>query len=518
MKKTLALLLALALILSCGAITTAMADDLPKAEVKMWVLGPGEQADAEMVKEQLNIILNENVPNTKLTISMIDSSVYQDMFSKAMAASERVDLAWTGYLHNIATLASEGTILPLNDLLNEYGQDIIASLGEDVVEMHRLSDGELYQVISWQGLVGNHWGLEYPTELLELMPDGWQEEMSALLYEQHANPSKETMQKLRDTFELYPQTLKEQGRLLNGLEVRAMYAFMGEQVIPAYRKSYYCYVAQGDDTFTVKNIFDEEYGLAGWAEYVASLYTKGYIQKDIASATQTVQWKTELTDTDYICIYAQANDDEDIASHCASYDMPITMMWMRPECQFVMGTATGMSVPYTCREPERAMMVLNEFFRNPELYQTFVYGIRDKHWIDNGDGTGTTLGGVGAATSDSAYGQWKWVVGSCMNTIAMQGDTVGHFAKMKELEKTAYASPLLRFAFDETPVATEAANILSVHKEYMDGMMLKGYLGDEWKTYFEEYEAKMSAAGLETYIAEMQRQLDEFVKANDCKW
>ena len=517
MKRTLAMLLALVLILSCGAITTAMADDLPQAEVRMWVLGPGEQADAEMVKEQLNKILNENVPNTQLTLSLVDGNVYQDMFSKAMAASERVDLAWTGWMHSIATLASEGTLLPLNDLLNEYGQDIIASLGEDVVEMHRLSDGELYQVISWQGLVGNHWGVVYPTELLELMPDGWQEEMSALLYEQNANPSKETMQKLKDTFELYPQTLKEQGKLLNGLEVSSLTIFLSEQVIPGYRRNW-CYVAKGDDTFKVKSIFDEEYGLAGWAEYVASMYTKGYIQMDVASATQSVQWKTELTQTDYICGYGQANDDEDIAASCMYYDMPITMMWERPECQFVMGTATGMSIPYTCKEPERAMMVLNEFFKNPELYRTFVYGIRDKHWTDNGDGTGTTLCGVGQATSDWAYGQYKWVVGSCMNSVVTQNDTVGHFAKLKELEKTAYASPLLRFAFDETPVAAEAANLLSVYKEYYEGMLAKGYLGDEWKTRYDEFKAKMDGAGLETYIAEMQRQLDEFVKANDCKW
>ena len=517
MKRTLAMLLALALILSCGAITTAMADDLPQAEVKMWVIGPGEQADAELVKEELNRILNENVPNTKLTLSLVDSGVYADMFSKAMAASERVDLAWTGWMHSIATLASEGTLLPLNDLLNEYGQDIIASLGEDVVEMHRLSDGELYQIIAWQGLVGNHWGILYPNELLELMPDGWREEMSALLYEQSANPSKETMQKMRETFELYPQTLNEQGKLLNGLEVNTMLVFSPEQIVSGYSNGY-CYIAKGDDTFTVKNIFDEEYGLAGWAEYVASMYTKGYIQQDIASAIQSVQWKTKLTETDYICGYGQANDEDDVLSSCHYYDMPVTMMWGRPECQFVLGTATGMSVPYTCKEPERAMMVLNEFFRNPELYRTFVYGIKDKHWTDNGDGTGTTLCGVGQATSDWTYGQWKWVVGSCMESVATQNDTVGHFEKIKELEKTAYASPLLQFAFDETPVATEAANLLSVYKEYFDGMLLKGYLGDEWEGRYEEFRAKMNAAGLENYQAEMQRQINEFVAANDCKW
>lgn len=517
MKKTLTLLLALVLILSCGAITTAVADDLPQAEVRMWVLGPGEQADAEMVKEQLNKILNENVPNTQLTLSLVADSVYQDMFSKAMAASERVDLAWTGWMHSIATLASEGTLLPLNDLLNEYGQDIIASLGEDVVEMHRLSDGELYQVISWQGLVGNHWGIEYPTELLELMPDGWQEEMSTLLYEQNANPSKETMQKLKDTFELYPQTLKEQGKLLNGLAVGMMSVFSEEQIVAGYRWNW-CYIAKGDDTFKVKSIFEDEFGLAGWAEYIASMYTKGYIQKDIASATQSNQWKTELADTDYICVYSQANDDEDIASHSASFDMPITMMWERPECQFVMGTATGMSIPYTCKEPERAMMVLNEFFKNPELYRTFVYGIRDKHWTDNGDDTGTTLCGVGQANSDWAYGQYKWVVGSCMNSVTMQNETVGHFAKMKELEKTAYASPLLRFAFDETPVAAEVANLRSVFDEYYNGMLAKGYLGDEWATRYDEFKAKMDAAGLATCVAEMQRQLDEFVTVNNSKW
>ena len=146
-----------------------------------------------------------------------------------------------------------------------------------------------------------------------------------------------------------------------------------------------------------------------------------------------------------------------------------------------------------------------------------MYCLKDGHWTDNGDGTITTLGGAGQATSDWAYGQWKWIMGTCMNALVTQADTAGYYEGLKAQEETAYASPLLNFSFDSGPVATEASNLSAVYNEYWS-MFYKGYLGDELETRYNEFVDKMYAAGLETYNAEYQRQITEFVTANNSKW
>lgn len=518
MKRTLALLLALALILSCGAITTAVADDLPQATVKMWVFGPGDQADTEMVKEQLNKLIAEKLPNTTLDMSFVSSSGYQEKFDKAMAANERIDIAWAGWMFNKDKMAQEGTILPMDDLLEQYGQGIVDALGKECIDLHRAPDGKIYYAVSWQGLMGGRNGLYLPLELVNEMPEGWEQELQDAYYRiDDGNYTDEDYQKLVDTFELYPKTLQEKGKLYNGVYVDCLLSlYIGSQKKGA--SGSYGYVEFGDDTFTVKPKYvAEDDGFLRYAKLVSDYYQKGYIQSDIASANQSIQWNGELTATDYIFNQHSALDDGIAQRLSAQYNMPITVVYFNRACTWDKGSATAMVLPYTSKEPERAMMVLNEFYANPELYQDFVYGLKDVHWTDNGDGTITTLGGAGQATSDWPYGQWKWIMGTCMNALVTQADTAGYYEGLKAQEATAYASPLLNFSFNADPVATEASNLSAVYGEYWP-MFYKGYLGDELETRYNEFVDKMNAAGLETYNAEYQRQITEFVTANNSKW
>ena len=49
-------------------------------------------------------------------------------------------------------------------------------------------------------------------------------------------------------------------------------------------------------------------------------------------------------------------------------------------------------------------------------------------------------------------------------------------------------------------------------------MFYLGYLGDELDAKWEEMLAKLDAAGLQTYLAEYQRQVTEYVTANNSQW
>ena len=116
MKKFFALVLALALTMGlCAVSLPASADDKP-VELNVWILGPGDQADQPEVFALFNEKLHETLPNISANIEIIAGD-YKDAFSRAMAAEEQLDLAWMGWHHNISEEAINGTIQPLDDLL-----------------------------------------------------------------------------------------------------------------------------------------------------------------------------------------------------------------------------------------------------------------------------------------------------------------------------------------------------------------------------------------------------------------
>ncbi len=118
------------------------------------ITGSGKQANSDKVWAAFNEQLQQYVPNT--TVEFIDVSFdeYSEKFSQILASGEGVDLAWTGWLINKPQNIADGNLMPLDDLLAEYGQGIVDILGENVVEIHRnAADGKLYYLPQLAGPV-----------------------------------------------------------------------------------------------------------------------------------------------------------------------------------------------------------------------------------------------------------------------------------------------------------------------------------------------------------------------------
>ena len=69
---------------------------------------------------------------------------------------------------------------------------------------------------------------------------------------------------------------------------------------------------------------------------------------------------------------------------------------------------------------------------------------------------------------------------------------------------------------------TEEANIRAIETEYLGlnkpAMLFRGYLGAEWEQGWNELQQKLELADYDAYIAEVQRQVTEYVEANGVKW
>ena len=185
-KKLVALLLSALMLLSClpaSLAEGAVSENLEPVTLEYWIMGPGKQKDSDRVWEKFNEMLQEYLPNTTVNFTIVPDSEYYDRWSRAMAAGEQIDLAWIGWFHNIPSEASMGSIQPMDDLLDKYGQDVKAFYGDDILNMHRVYDGRLYAIPVWQGLVGGRYAMRFPKELADLAGENWVDEFQQVMYD-----------------------------------------------------------------------------------------------------------------------------------------------------------------------------------------------------------------------------------------------------------------------------------------------------------------------------------------------
>lgn len=486
---------------------------LEQKTIQLMITGAGKQANSDKVWAAFNEQLQQYVPNT--TVEFIDVSFdeYSEKFSQVLASGEGVDLAWTGWLINKPQNIADGNLMPLDDLLAEYGQGIVDILGENVVEIHRnAADGKLYYLPSWQGLCGERRGWLVVTEIAELAGDTWIEDTEAALNKWRNNYSGiEDFQAVLDQATKYLAAAKEAGKLGAGINTgrafgwsmyNGMYSFLG--VGGAEIGITYC-----DGTFTVKDgVAGEHYKL--YAKTMADWYKEGYIRSDIMSvdtSTLTTPKNGEITDTTYVFSCDPYLTEADQEAAIADAGMDMTYLPIEENAYLILGGDTSYAIPYCADEPERAMMVLNAIYSQPDLYNTLIYGIEGEDYTKNADGTITTSYVGASPTADDSYGIQRWIIGSCKNALINNGTDPNYYADLEALEETARVNPFLNFTFDRTNVEGICASILNVYYEY-GPQIDNGVAGDNWEELYNNYMAARKDAGIEELVTEFQNQIN----------
>ena len=494
---------------------------LEQKTIQLMITGAGKQANSDKVWAAFNEQLQQYVPNTTVEFIDVPFEEYSEKFSQVLASGEGVDLAWTGWLINKPQNIADGNLMPLDDLLAEYGQGIVDILGENVVEIHRnADDGKLYYLPSWQGLVGDRRGWLVVTEIAELAGDTWIEDTEAALNKWRNNYSEgtEAFQTVLDQATKYLAAAKEAGKLGAGINTGRVFGwsmYNGTRSNPGVGGSEIG-IPFEDNTFTViDGVASEHYKL--YAKTMADWYKEGYIRSDIMSvdtSTLTMPKNGEITDTTYVfsCDPYLTEADQDAATADAGMDM--TYLPVEENASLILGGDTSYAIPYCADEPERAMMVLNAIYSQPDLYNTLIYGIEGEDYTKNADGTITTSYVGASPTADDSYGIQRWIIGSCKNALINNGTDPNYYADLEALEETARVNPFLNFTFDRTNVEGICASILNVYYEY--GPQLdNGVAGDNWEELYNNYMAARKDAGIEELVTEFQNQLNAYIEANN---
>ena len=494
-----------------SASSEEVQEELEPANLKVW-LPAAKTEDSDLVQDQVNEYLAEVLPNTTLEIEWVAISEWKDRWAKAMAAREVIDFSWFGYVNNsVETEVSNGSLMPIDDLLEGYGSGIVDTIGEDVVELHRSLDGNLYFLPAWQGIITNRFGFYVPHDIVELMGDGWAEEFQAALYENWETPFWDVDSKM--VFATYVEDLLEAAKEADMLN-------LGFYTRYDPIKLYFMSNSQGNNTRSSGvpsniNVYSDGktyYVQAGSAldspEYYQTQihhdwYEKGYIREDILSAEiGNVKWTTELTrDQTYVNYVHNGWTDDENDTYTAAAGYQIDGFYFQETAELGNGFATGAVIPTTSANPERAMMLLELIYTDASLYQLLVYGIEDSHYTKNDDGTITYV------ENRTYKGPGNWTLGTCMNSLQTDVSKLDYYQSLKDAEEYARVSVLEGFIFDTESVSIEMANVKAVTDEYSDRSM---FVLDDWESAFNDRRDKMIAAGIETILNEYCEQLTAY--------
>lgn len=173
----------------------------------------------------------------------------------------------------------------------------------------------------------------------------------------------------------------------------------------------------------------------------------------------------------------------------------------------------GIGINVSSKNPERAMMVINEFATNPDIQDLAQLGIQGVNWEPVGDDQYKVIEGAQYTTSNN----WGWRNQDIMRKEYQENPTA---VDTKKNEMDEYLLSHIRedhildgFSFDSTAVSTQYAAVEAAMGTYYDPLI--NGLVDDVDASLDAFRSAMEAAGIQDVLQEMQSQVDAFIASSN---
>jgi putative aldouronate transport system substrate-binding protein len=495
-KKLLSLLMATTtiagLLAGCGSATesstvndtsvdsseTAAASDQEVEKIKVFVPTGGKADDMEEVMNAVNAITVPEI-GVEVEFKAYEFGQWFQQYSLFLSGTEDVDILanYGGYLNAV----SQGAAYDMTDLIQEYGQDIIAREGEYLKSGE--IDGHQYAVPIYAGYSWTM-GMIYRQDIVDAL--GLTEEAANATTLEAWEPI------LAAVKENYPDMTPY---VLNNGTTASNFKYGTWDDLG----NFYGVLMDPTSDTQVANLFEtDEY--AHLCSVMHDWYQKGYCDKDIQTQTDSF---TVLTKNDAaFCTLGQADFN--------------TAFYQSTTCNKPMGVTlfgdqvarTYNNVCYTImsntEHPEAAMKFMNLWMSNEEVGTLISYGIEGKHYVLDENGMGKYPDGVDAGSVTYHLGSNL----SNINRILWETENPDYPDLLVQHNTDDKKSKALGFSFDTEKVTNEITQLDNVCSKYQAGLET-GTLDPE--QFLPEFNAALKDAGIDTVLAEKQAQLDAFL-------
>lgn len=493
MKKLLAQLLTLALVLSALMGGAALADDLREPELVtldvIMMASAGKDGSGEVV-DAINAYLEEKL-NIRINLTFISYGNYTQQTNLMLSAGEGIDV-FPVYMTPLTTVANNGQILPLDDLLAEYGQGIVEQVGEEFINCGKVGD-EVFGITTGRDLAASY-GFEMRKDICDKYNIDYEnittlDQLHDALVTVHTNEP--------DLVCVVPS---------NGELVRNWgWDPLGDAGTPL---GVLMDMGRSD---TVVNLFETDY----YREFVTTMhewYEEGLIMADAVSNTESVgtMMGAGTAFGGFMNLKPYFNVQE-----TTNYGTEIVVSEILPafSCTSNVSMATW-AIASSTKYPEAAMKLLNMMYTDPTLENLMIYGIEGKHYVVLGDAAnGQKIIGYpeGIDATNTTYrpsGGWLW----CNQFIGhvWTGNPADYWDVTREFNQTAIKSNAFGFTWDASNVRNQVTACTNVMQKYHQALMCGAVDPDETLPKFIQ---ELKDAGIDAIVADKQAQYDEWKKA-----
>lgn len=451
-----------------------------------------EESGIAQVEEAMNAILEEQF-NVNVNLTFLPFGSYADQTTLMLSSGEGIDLIAV-YMVPFASCATTGQIMPIDDLLEKYGQGIIEELGWDMINCGRV-DGELYGLTQGRDLAASE-GFAYRLDLA----DKYDLDMDSV---KTLEDLEEVLKVIKENEEsVWPVAVSAGENIRNW-----GWDSLGDEMVNLGVLS-----DMAQDT-TVVNLYETEQ----YENLVTTMYNwmqEGLIQADAVNTTETASTLLEAGTafgyfTNLKPYYAEENNAnlqnrigvvDNMVSALATTDRVTMALW---------------SIAGSCEHPEAAMKVLNSLYSDPEVANLYMYGVEGVHYeileegaVTNGQDRIYFADGLDATTTTyRKSGTWL-----CPNQFV--GDIWGedlpadYWDATRNFNNNSEKSAAFGFSFDATKTPNETAACTNVVNKYHKALVCGALDPAETLPKFNQ---ELKDAGLDVIITEKQAQLDAWL-------
>lgn len=454
-------------------------------EVNMVLFSASVPKDLKIVEDEINKLTKEKI-NVKIKLTPINIGNYVQQTNLMLSSNEKVDLMLVASFFGYTSQAAKGQLLPLDDLVDKYGTDIKKVMDEDYLKASKVS-GKLYAVPTQRDMASAS-GIIMRKDLVEK-------------YNIDVNKIKTL-----DDVESVLKTIKDNEKDITplvpsnpGQQPTMIYNWFdrlgdGLGVLPKY-----------DNNLKVVNLYETD----EYAEFVKKMrkwQNEGLLMKNPGTNTET---GTNLVKSNVGFSYFTPLKPGIDPQESKGTAKPMVSATLGEPVSTTFGVTTMMwGIPQSSKIPEAAMKFLNLMYQDKELVNLLSWGIEGKHYEKVSETLIKFPEGVDA-TNNSYNLNMNFAMGNSFLGYIFEGNDPTLWNQTDEFNKSAIKSKALGFNFDSSPVKTEVTAVTNVVNKYTIGLE-NGVLDPE--TELPKFIKELKAAGMDSIVAEKQKQLDEWAK------
>lgn len=467
-----------------GAATTL--DTSERVDLVFYVMGDAP-ADETMVEDAINKILLEKV-NATVDFQFATWTDFQQKYSLEMTAGT-ADLIYIANWLNFGQLASSGAFEELDDLLDNVAPDLKALIGDQALNMCSVG-GSVYAIPNtWAEYTSN--GIKYREDLrvkYDLpVPDSIENFEAYLLGIKENDPSQG----------LLTVTTEESQGFLTGFDaawiLNLKYPWVGTNGLPYGLAANYDTPDQVYDYWYSDDFVEDVKLMKKWADL-------GFWSKSALSDTNNSEaYKNGLC----VAEVAGQNPNKQITA-ISDFEKDHPDDWESAyiaygEVNGVMfpghATQNGTAIVRGCKNPERAIKVLELFMTDEELNKLVQCGIEGVHYELDEEGCYVNLS---ENFNYEGFNTWNLRNGDYKIEQKTDKELQKMFDKYNELgSKTKFPNVNIYEGFTENYEAyqVERTAVSNVMKQYL--APLQAGLVSDVDAAVEEFRSKMTDAGIE---------------------